>query len=406
MTAPAGSATRTWRGSALLGAADQVVSSGTNYATSLVALLTLGAADFGSFVTAFSVITVVAAVQRGFVGEPAMTLIPAVPGPRRRELLSSAVWCALLFGVVCAGLLAWFGGYLLWLAVWLPAILVQDAARYALFSQHRQGDTLVLDCVWALVQGGLLVAVAASGGIDTASVVWTWGAGALAAALVFVVAARRSVRAPSLAWLPASRHLGGWLTGSNVLGQAQLPAVLIALGLIGGAVEVAGFRAVQLLVLPAVQILTAAMIAVFTPRFAALAAAGDLAGVRAMVGRLIRVFGGLGLVVVALAPVAAWVLGAVVPQYAGSAGLIVPISVQAGLFMVNLALDAAVRGMGRVRFQLYLQLVVTVAIVVGVFVGGVLWGVSGSAWAIATCAAAYLCGTALNYRRGRAALSS
>jgi O-antigen/teichoic acid export membrane protein len=169
---------------------------------------------------------------------------------------------------------------------------------------------------------------------------------------------------------------------------------------------VAGFRAVQLLVLPAVTILTAAMIAVFTPRFAALAAARDLAAVRALVRRLIRIFGGLGLVLVALAPAAAWVLGAVVPQYAGSAGLIVPISVQAGLFMVNLALDAAVRGMGRVRFQLFLQLGVTAAIVVGVFVGGMTWGVGGAAWVIAACALAYLCGTSWNYRRGKAALSS
>jgi O-antigen/teichoic acid export membrane protein len=162
---------------------------------------------------------------------------------------------------------------------------------------------------------------------------------------------------------------------------------------------------VQLLVLPLVQLLTAAMVAVFTPRFAQLVAAGDLVAVRGMVGRLLRVFAIGGVAVVALGLPAAWVLQAVVPQYAGSVGLIVPISVQAALFMVNIPLDAAVRGMGRVRHQLYLQLAVTICLVGGVFGGGFLWGIGGAAWAIAGCALGYLSGTAANYRAGLRAVS-
>ncbi|MCD2187743.1 hypothetical protein [Actinomycetospora soli] len=376
------------RGRAATGIADQLVSSASNYLTAFVASAVLAPEAFGAFVAAYAVVTVLSAAARAVIGEPLLAHLPTVDAARRPSSGTSALAAAAVLGAgglaVCVVVgIAWdgpVGDALLALAVWVPGALVVDAGRYVLLARTDTHRALVVDVVWLLAQGLVLGAFLTTGGVlSVASVSAAWGIGALVALAVVVAVTpeARRVGRPQR-WFAESRYLSGWFTLTSVLGQAQVYLVLAVAGAVLVADDVAGLRAVQLLVFQPPVTVLAALLVLATPVMARLAADGDRAGLlRARRVALVGA-GALALVLLAAIPLREVLMGALFPQYVHHAGLVVPIVLQTALAALAVPFLAQIRGERRARSLFALQVVTAAGMLAGAGAGLVVGGAAGS----------------------------
>ncbi|WP_433783355.1 hypothetical protein ACQPX6_25250 [Actinomycetospora sp. CA-101289] len=374
---------------ALAGVADQVVSSGSNYLTAFLASLVLLPGDFGAFVVAYAVVTVVLAGVRAVVGEPLLAHLPTITEARRRGLGSSALGLALLLGLGGALLClaaAWSGvAMLAALAAfvpWVPGALVADAGRYVLLARGETGRALVVDSVWAVVQLAVLAGVALTGSWSVGTLALAWGVGGIAAVVAFLVVAVERVLPPR-AWWVESRYLSGWFTLTSVLGQVQIYLVLLLAGAVLAAVDTAGLRAVQLLVFQPAITLMAALLVVVTPVMAKLSAGGDLAALRRARRTALIAMAGVGLVVLVAVPLRDVLMGLLFPRYTAYAALVLPIALQTAVGGLTVPFQAQIRGYRRGRALFGLQIVQAVSLLGAAAIGLVLGGVLGLAWGLA-----------------------
>jgi hypothetical protein len=104
----------------------------------------------------------------------------------------------------------------------------------------------------------------------------SWGIGALAAVVTLAVVGVDRPRRPG-EWLREGRYLSGWFTVVSVVGQVQMYAVRLIAGAVLATQEMAGLRAVQLLVYQPPTTFMAAVLVLATPMFARLAVRPDRA---------------------------------------------------------------------------------------------------------------------------------
>jgi O-antigen/teichoic acid export membrane protein len=373
----------------VLGVADQVVSSGSNYLTAFLASLVLAPVDFGAFVLAYAVVTVLLAGTRAVVGEPLLAHLPTVEGSRRRGLGASALSLALVLGLVsalvCAAGGAWFTALLVF-AVWMPAALVADAARYVLLARRDTGRALVVDTVWVVVQLAVLGGVLAWGSWSIGWLAAAWGIGAVAAVVAFAVVAPERFAAPR-AWWAESRYLSGWFTATSVLGQVQIYLVLLLAGAVLLAVDTAGLRAVQLMVFQPAITLMAALLVLLVPPMAACTAAGDLAGLRRARGRALAAMAVIGVLALLAIPLREVLLSTFFPRYTDYAALVVPIALQTAIGALTVPFQAQIRGFRQGRALFAQQLVQAGALLGCAGIGIALGGVVGLAWGLAVATA-------------------
>lgn len=380
------------RSRAVLGIIDQIVGSASNYLTAFVAAAVLVPEQFGSFVAAYAVVTVLCAVGRALVGEPLLT---HVPGGSDRGLGASALGAAVALGVAGAALclaagLAWgggVGGALLALAAWVPGALAVDAGRYVLLARAETGRALLVDGVWALGQVAVLGGIAVAGAWSVPAVAAAWGIGALLA-LVVVAAVTPEARAGGAAarpgrWFTASRDVAGWFSIASVLGQAQVYLVLLLAGLALAPAEVGGLRAVQLLVFQPPVTLFAALLVLATPVMARRWAEGDAPGLRRARRAALAASGVLAAVLLLAVPLREVLLELLFPRYVDAASLVLPIVLQTALSGATVPFLAQVRGARRGGALLGLQTVTALATLVGAAVGLAASGVLGMAWGLA-----------------------
>ncbi|GLZ51836.1 hypothetical protein [Actinomycetospora sp. NBRC 106378] len=380
----------------IVGITDQIVSSASNYLTALVASAVLAPEAFGAFVAAYAVVTVLCAAARAVIGEPLLAHLPTVDVARRPPLGSAALAAAVVLGVgglaVCViGGLAWdgpVGDALLALAVWVPGAVAVDAGRYVLLARSDTRRALLIDVVWLLAQGLVLGAYLLTeqsstpiggAGISVAGVAAAWGVGALVAlAAVVVVTPEARHLGDAARWFAESRHLAGWFTLTSVLGQAQVYLVLFAAGVVLTADDVAGLRAVQLLVFQPPVTVLAALLVLTTPVMARHAVAGDRAGL--LRARRVALLGaaGLGVVLLGAIPLRETLMGLLFPQYVGHAGLVVPIVLQTALAALAVPFLAQIRGERRARSLFALQVVTAAGMLAGAGAGLVVGGAAGS----------------------------
>lgn len=378
---------------ALLGVADQVLSSGTNFLTAFIASATLVPEAFGVFVVAYAVVTIVAAAARAFLGDPLLAHLPGVVAEERRNRLAgSAVTAAALLGVVTAVLLAGVGfvvgGPLTWLtvfAVWLPGAFVADVARYVAFSRSDTSRALAIDATWAIAQGAALVVIAVTDAWSVGSLAAAWGLGALAAVTVLPLLGLPRPADPR-PWLRESRYLSGWFTVISVIGQSQVYIVLLLAGVLLSVEDSAGLRAVQLLVYQPAVTFMAAMLVMMTPAFARRAAAGDADGVTRLRNLALVALGGLALVVLVVIPLRDLLLGTLFPRYTAFAFLVPAVVAQTALVALAVPFHARLRGLRRARTLVGIQVLTTTATIGAALGGAVLAGVAGLAVGMALAA--------------------
>lgn len=383
-------------GRAIAALADQILSSGSNFALIYAASLLLSVSEFSDFVVAMSFFVVVSSVVRGFIGEPLLAVLPRLDDVGRARATGDAARVGIVIGggILCLSIALLMipgptGAALFWMAIWAPAALLQDIARFAMMAIGRVLATLFIDAVWIVVQTAALLAIIKVGDTSVATITASWGVGAMGSVVAAAVVLQPALRGARVRrCLVASKASAGWLAGGSLLAQLQQPYTLLLIGA-GLTVESAGaFRAMQLLVLPLAQIVMSASIVVLVPVFASALANGSLRGRSA--GLLTGVCAVAGVAVVggiigARQPLVA----AIFPAFAGSALLLIPLGMQALAFFIVIPWMALLRAGERGRTFIAAQIVSTALLAVGMLPAVFNGNLTIAAWVSASASACW-----------------
>jgi O-antigen/teichoic acid export membrane protein len=399
---------------ALVGLLDQAVIALANAGNTVLALALLDRTRAGVMLLSLGLGYLVIGVNRAFVGEVLLTLASRFDDARRDRLVRDGAATALAVGVAAAalcvpvGLLVRHGQVdlrdLVWLAPFLPALLLHDTARYTYLSARQPQRALLIDAVWVGTQLAGVLLLAAAGRAGAGGLFTCWGLGATAGAATFLARSRvRPWRGSPRSWFDRTRRLSGWFTATALIGQLQGQAVGFLVTHQLSARELSGLRGAQTALLQPVQNFITAVMGLLVPRASRLAArAGEgepdaARALRRQTRTLALAFAALGALLVAVVvPVAGTVLVRV-PKFADIAPLALPIAVQPALYLVQLPFAAALRGLHRARLLFVQYTVFTSASLTGLVLGaaadrlpGAAWGLTaGSATGLATMIALY-----------------
>ncbi|WP_369211508.1 hypothetical protein [Streptomyces flavofungini] len=390
------------------GLADQAASSMTNFAVGVYVARSLGVTAFGVFSLAWLTYGVVLNVARGLATDPLVVRYSGVPDPSWRAAVTRSSGTALgvgaAIGAVCLvvglGLGGRVGPAFACLGVVLPALLLQDAWRYAFFAAGTGRKAFVNDLVWGVALVPAMVVAARAGSV--AAFVLAWGASAgVAAAYGWFQSGIRPRVGRARGWLREHRDLGYRYLVENVSlsGASQLRAY--GLGAIVGVGAVGAVRGAELLLGPFLAVLMGLSLVTVAEAARVLRNAPD------RLGRFCLLLGG-GQAGAALLWGAALLL---MPDRAGelvlgdvwhsAAQLIVPAALGVAGAGLGTGAAAGLRALAAARRSLRCQLFASACYVGGGLGGAAVGGTVGSAWGVA---AATLCGSAVWWLHLRSAL--
>lgn len=397
------------KGGHAAGLADQLVSAGANAATGLLVLPFLSPAQAGAVLFAISVGYFAIGIARALVGDVLLTYSARYGDADRARQAADATKTAGALGLLASAavMIAWASGpdflhELIWLAPFLPFVLVHDAGRYVYLAARRPERALVADLTYVGVQAVLLAVLLGLGFRDGAVFLCAWGLGGVAGATSFLLRARINVfglrRGDLRGWVRETRHLSGWLTITALLGQAQVQFVYtLVTGLLTPA-ALSLLRAAQYGLLMPAQNLQMAVSSLLVPRMSRLAGAGDAAGVSRLLRRALIATALCGLVPVALSPLAGPLLDAILPQYSEAGTIAFPVALQALIYLVQVPFTAALRGMQRVRSLFVQYAVFVVAQAIALIAGTLAFDLRGAAWGMLIGSAVGLVAMVVLYR--------
>jgi O-antigen/teichoic acid export membrane protein len=353
------------------GVVDQVVMASANAAMTLLPLGLWGkSATAGTLVLTIGLGYLVLALSREFVGNVLLTQAARLSGEPRERLVRHGLAAAATVGcaaaVVFLAVWAFYRhpsskidmSYLIFLAPFLPVVLVHDAGRYAYLSDREPASALVIDLVWVGTQAAVIAAMLASGHRSPGLLLASWGLGACAGATTFLLrTGARPWRGDPRQWLAETKHISGWFTATAVVAQIQVQAIgfLVTGRLSKG--DLAVLRSGQSALLQPVQNFVIAMMGLLVPRASRLAGEHDRTGLRRQTVRIAAVFALLGAVMVAVVVPLAHALRPHLGRYEVIVPLSLPISIQAAIYLLQVPFTAAMRGMQLAR-RLFAQYVI------------------------------------------------
>jgi O-antigen/teichoic acid export membrane protein len=343
----------------------------------------------GALALAVSVAYVVTILARGVAGEPIMTICPRLEGAELRRAERDAVMASLVVGCLLAAAIAPivlaqssvtedFG----WIALCIPAVLVQDALRHVAFARQRPGVALVSDCAWMVVQFGLLAGTIATHTETVHWIVACWGAGAAAGAVVGAIALRIPPFGSPRRWYHQSFSYSRWLVPQLGLSQVTDQANGLILLVVFGSAALGGFRAMQTFVRPAFIFMLAMQVLLvpgLTRRLVAHGHSDLMREARRMAVWVALIAVALVVpVVVAARPLSRIVLG---QSYVRYSGFLLPFAVATVLSACAVLPNAGLRALQRGRPIFLVQLIASALAFVAVF--GAAWfsTVYVAAWA-------------------------
>jgi O-antigen/teichoic acid export membrane protein len=269
-----------------------------------------------------------------------------------------------------------------WVALWAPAIAVQDAARYAAFADRIPAIALESDALWAVGQGAALALFATSGHWTAGGILSAWGIGAAVGACYAAIRLRAVPAGGSAkAWLRQSLGYSSWLFGQSAIGQIGNQAATFALVGVLGTAGLAGYRAIDTLLRP-VALLIPVFLVSLVPRMSRLAAIEGTRVLRQAVTRatLLYIIGAGALAALA-ALVAPHLIGLVVGgRYVAYRSLIPPM---AGALAVQVAASPATAALRAVRDGRRILVVQLCSVVIGIpilLIAAANAGPAGAAW--------------------------
>jgi len=244
---------------ALWGVADQMLSSGTNFALGVFVARSATPSEFGVYGLIFATYLIALNVARPlsseallirFTGAPPAAWAAAVHGSA-----GSVVVVGSVLGVICilAGLsLGGFEGTaFVVLGVALPGLLLQDAWRLAFFGGGRGRAALVNDLVWAVVLVPVIAVLVLTGRDTPLAVIIAWAVSANVAAVIGIAQMGIAPHpASARAWLRDQRDLGRPLLADRMATNGVAELAPYAIGAIAGLPAIGAIRAAQLLLGP------------------------------------------------------------------------------------------------------------------------------------------------------------
>jgi O-antigen/teichoic acid export membrane protein len=311
---------------------DQLLSSGTNFATGIVLARTLGPAGYGSFALAFGAWLLIMGFGRALITQPYMVTESGRPETEWKGATASAAGAMLVLGVatgvpllavgLVVGVRSPTGVALVAVGLFVAPLAIQDFWRFAGFSHRLPRKAAANDAVWAVVQAAVLSTLIAIHTLTPATAIAAWGTGALAGAVYGIWQFRvwpafgRSLRV----WIRKIAALGGWFTLSSATYQVGSYSVLIMLGASLGRAALGGLRGTMNLFAPA-QLVAISGESIMLPTAARLVRKGRVADLRfaCTVYSLVLAacFAGAGGTLLLLGPVAyRFVFGTEFTQYA------------------------------------------------------------------------------------------
>src|SRR5256714_5391030 len=270
-----------------VGLVDQVVIALANAGNNLLWLGLLDRARAGVMLLSLGVGYFVIGVNRAFVGEVLLTLASRYEGARQERLIRNGAGAALVVAGSAAVLLlvAWLsvpasGGVdlrdLVWVAPFLPALLLHDTARYGYLADRRPQRALVIDATWVSVQFLAVSVLVATGHVSAGGLFTCWGLGATAGATLFLTRSRiRPWRGSPRRWLPEAPHPAGWVPAPALGGPVPGSAVGFLVASRLSARELSGLRGAQTALLQPAQNFITAVMGLLVPRFSRQAARAD-----------------------------------------------------------------------------------------------------------------------------------
>lgn len=379
------------------GLIDQVVIASANAGMTLLAAALLPRDRAGALLLSIGLGYLVLALNRAFVGDVLLAKASRVAGEEHERLVRDGLASAVVVGVLAAGVLLGVWVFwrqpgteidlqdLVWLAPFLPVILLHDTGRYSYLADRQQQKALVIDLVWVGTQAVLIVGFALAGYGHTAAILpVSWGLGATAGATTYLIrSGQRPWRGHPGQWVARTRDLSGWFVGTMLVGQLQVQAVGFLVAGRLGRPEVAGLRAAQTTLLQPVQNFSMAVMGLLVPRSSRLAAGRDATGLRRQTVRVGLAFAGLAVLMIAIVVPLARLALSHIPKYADLGALALPIAIQAGIYLVQIPFSAAIRGMQRGALLFVQYLIFTVTSLTGLMLG-TSHGLVGAAWGLTT----------------------
>lgn len=369
---------------------DQAVSSLTNLAATIVVARAVSGSLFGSFAIALVVYRLIVGIARALVAEPLAIRVSARPDqlPEVRAAAGAAVVCGMVSGVVVVvvgiGVDGPVGPVLIVTGVMMPALVLQDIWRFALFTVGEPQRAVVNDLVWAAIQVVFLVVVLSFTSGSIVLVVAAWGGGAVASALL---GARQAGGTPAMGQAMGylRRHLAlGWRYTVEMLctnGATQLTIIAVAF-----VVSTAGVGAVQggaTLFGPLTVVLLGVM-AAGIPEGSRLLARAPHRVAPVLVGVSVAMVGlaaSWGVVLASLPP--AWGRGLLGDTWPLAREVVLPFTVATTGTAAASGAMLGLRVLAAASATLTLRLVTgPVTVLVGV-IGASAWGASGAVWGIA-----------------------
>lgn len=365
------------------GLVDQVVMACANAAMTLLPLGLLADRNrAGALVLSVGLGYLVLGLAREFVGTVLLAYASRLDGEERDSLVRDGLAAAFTVGCLAAvALLAVWKFWrhpganidlrdLVWVAPFLPVVLLHDAGRYSYLSEREPARALVMDLVWVGTQALVIMALVTTHTLTPGLLMASWGIGACFGATTFLVRSKaRPWRGDPRRWLAETRHLSGWFTATALVGQLHVQAIsfLVAGRLSQG--DLAELRSGQTAFLQPVQNFVQAMYGLLVPRSSRLAGAGDRAGLHRQTVRIAGAFAGLSVLMVAVVVPLAHVVLPHLHRYAGIMPLALPIAIQAGIYLLQIPFASAVRGMQRARLLFVQYLIFSAVSLTGLVIG-------------------------------------
>jgi O-antigen/teichoic acid export membrane protein len=251
---------------------DQALSSLMNFGMGVIVARALDPSGFGAFTVAFSTFLIVLNVARAISTQPLAIRYSAVPTTEWRTAVASASGTLLASGLIAGlplvliGLLLGppLGPALVALGVVLPALLVQDGWRSALFAAGRGGAAFAIDLILLATLLPLVTLATSPALPQPAAAILAWG---MATAPATVVGIRLTGARPApfrlFAWLRRHRDLSWRYAVETAIGLVAAQAGTYAVGAFAGLAGAGALRGASLVLGPSyLLILGAYLVAV------------------------------------------------------------------------------------------------------------------------------------------------
>jgi O-antigen/teichoic acid export membrane protein len=238
---------------------DQALSAASNLGLSVVVARSVSAPSFGAFAMAFVVFGIAVAVTKAVVGQPLQIRFSGRAPQDQHDANARALGCAVLIGLagsvllVTVGLSAGgiVGAAMLALAVALPALLLQDSCRMAMFAVGAPRQAALIDTVWVVVQFSVLIIALTREDRSVVGLIAIWGGSAALSAMVGLALLRVRPRLRAgYAWLVEHRDLTRYLFAEYLLGLGAMQVAILLVGAVASASAVGALRAAQVLLGP------------------------------------------------------------------------------------------------------------------------------------------------------------